>query len=103
MMRRSSFINEDIYNPLTFAMNKRRNVPEIVIEIPQIALQIPNPDRSPLYDVKNPAGASVRDSAGEVMFSRTIIQGSLDLRFHLVEPDGIEPTTSCLQSTRSPS
>ena len=22
---------------------------------------------------------------------------------HLVEPDGIEPTTSCLQSTRSPS
>ena len=21
---------------------------------------------------------------------------------HLVEPDGIEPTTSCLQSTRSP-
>ena len=23
-------------------------------------------------------------------------------RSHLVEPDGIEPTTSCLQSTRSP-
>jgi hypothetical protein len=60
MMRRSSFINEDIYNPLTFAMNKRRNIPEIVIEIPQIASQIPNSDRSPLYDVKNPAGASVR-------------------------------------------
>ena len=41
--------------------------------------------------------------------SRTILNGALsaghfvDLRFHLVEPDGIEPTTSCLQSTRSPS
>ena len=39
-------------------MNERRNDLEIVIEIPQIALQIPNSDRSPLYDVRNPAGAS---------------------------------------------
>ncbi len=43
------------------------------------------------------------DSACEVMFRGRIIRGTLDLRFHLVEPDGIEPTTSCLQSTRSPS
>ena len=36
--------------------------------------------------------------------SRTIdSRHFVDLQFHLVEPDGIEPTTSCLQSTRSPS
>ena len=29
-------------------------------------------------------------------------QGRLSAINHLVEPDGIEPTTSCLQSTRSP-
>jgi len=40
-------------------MRERRNVPEIVIEIPQIALQIPNSDQSPLYDVRNPARMSV--------------------------------------------
>src|SRR5882724_9641333 len=60
MMRRSSFTNKDIYNPLILSMNERRNVPEIVIGIPRIASQIPNSDRSPLYNVKNPAGASVR-------------------------------------------
>jgi len=31
MMRRSSFTNKDIYNPLILSMNERRNVPEIVI------------------------------------------------------------------------
>ena len=42
----------------------------------------------------------------ETDVSRTIdaIDASVvDRQFHLVEPDGIEPTTSCLQSTRSPS
>ena len=39
-------------------MHERRNDLEITIEIPQIALQIPNSDQSPLYDVRNPAGAS---------------------------------------------
>ena len=68
------------------------------------------------------------DNACEVMFSRTILLGdqvSSSSLFELrrarfanrlsaaaprvaswrsvVEPDGIEPTTSCLQSTRSPS
>lgn len=37
---------------------------------------------------------------------RNLFQGRLRRRLrrsaHLVEPDGIEPTTSCLQSTRSP-
>src|SRR6476659_4690060 len=41
-------------------MSERRNDLEIMIESPQIASQIPNSDRSPLYDVRNPAGASVR-------------------------------------------
>ena len=31
-----------------------------------------------------------------------ILKGSRQRSNHLVEPDGIEPTTSCLQSTRSP-
>jgi ribosomal protein S14 len=30
MMRRSSFTNEDIYNPLIVTMGERRNIPEIV-------------------------------------------------------------------------
>jgi hypothetical protein len=52
-----------------------------------------------------PHAHPVRDNACEVMFSRTTIlmRQFVDLQFHLVEPDGIEPTTSCLQSTRSPS
>ena len=74
------------------------------MEFPRIASLDPNSDQSPLYDVRNPAGASVKDNACEVMFSRTICSMAfVDLQFHLVEPDGIEPTTSCLQSTRSPS
>src|SRR4051794_35764117 len=32
------------------------------------AFAIPNPDRSPLYDVRNPACASVKDDACEVLF-----------------------------------
>jgi hypothetical protein len=60
MMRRSSFTNKDIYNPHHLAMSERRNVPEIVIGMLRIASRIPNSDQSPLYDVRNPAGASVR-------------------------------------------
>jgi hypothetical protein len=40
MMRRSSFINKDIYNSLIVTMGERRNVLEIVIGVPQIASQI---------------------------------------------------------------
>src|SRR5260221_14657468 len=55
-------------------MNERRNDLEIVIEYLQIALQIPNSDRSPLYDVRNPARASCegRDMRSDV--SRTMIK-----------------------------
>jgi hypothetical protein len=60
MMRRSSFTNKDIYQPAHPAMRERRNVPEIVIVIGELLSQIPNSDQSPLYDVRNPARASVR-------------------------------------------
>jgi len=49
-------------------MNERRNDLEIMNWIPQIALQIQNSDRSPLYDVRNPAGKVCKDVACEVMF-----------------------------------
>ena len=85
-------------------MRERRNDLEIMNWIPQIALQIQNSDQSPLYDVRNPASEVCEDFRLRSDVSRTIIQGHfVDLQFHLVEPDGIEPTTSCLQSTRSPS
>ena len=49
-------------------MNERRNDLEIMNWYPQIALQIQNSDRSPLYDVRNPAGKVCKDVACEVMF-----------------------------------
>jgi hypothetical protein len=49
-------------------MNERRNDLEIVIGIPQIALQIPNSDRSPLYDVIDHACGILADATCEVMF-----------------------------------
>jgi hypothetical protein len=60
MMRRSSFTKKIIYNSrilqaLANKRRKRRNDLEIMNLIPQIALQIQNSDRSPLYDVRNPA------------------------------------------------
>ena len=107
-------------------MRERRNVLEIMNEIPQIALQTPNSDQSPLYDVRNHARKVCEDNACEVMFRGRFvgsivgpsslfklrrcsfrIEGlpsrSWRSQRRLVEPDGIEPTTSCLQSTRSPS
>jgi hypothetical protein len=58
-------------------MSERRNVPEIVIGMLRIASRIPNSDRSPLYDVINPAVASWSDNECEVMFSRTIVMALL--------------------------
>jgi hypothetical protein len=51
-------------------MNERRNDLEIMSEYPQIALQIPNSDRSPLYDVRNHARRSPGEDLAtcEVMF-----------------------------------
>ena len=87
------------------------------------------PERSPLHDVRQHAhanGAWTRRIACANSFSRTSFQKSVSsppspkfrratfavrrlacqpkrlLPRRLVEPDGIEPTTSCLQSRRSP-
>src|SRR3954451_3258540 len=57
-------------------------------------------DALPLHDVENlrrRVTASASCFAGQAIGSRA---SSFDAP--LVEPDGIEPTTSCLQSTRSP-
>jgi hypothetical protein len=63
-------------------MNERRNDLEIMIEYPQIALQIPNSDRSPLYDVRNPARASregrnVRSDVSRTMIKRPVRRSSI--------------------------
>jgi hypothetical protein len=104
MMRRSSFTNKDIYQPAHLAMNERRNVPEIVNAICEL-LRRSQTRINLLFTMSEiPHVRPVKDNACEVMFSRTMfLSHFVDLQFHLVEPDGIEPTTSCLQSTRSPS
>jgi hypothetical protein len=114
-------------------MDERSNTPQDN-EVSRHAFAIPNSDRSPLYDVRNPARAScegrnVRSDvfADDKLGNRLSDQLSARLRLRrlrrarfaqeakrgcatrsplgrsVVEPDGIEPTTSCLQSTRSPS
>src|SRR5262249_16689500 len=68
-----------------------------------------------LHDVKQPAALAQRkrysstlDTASALAGARSRPLGSaglgsgLGLAWGLVEPDGIEPTTSCLQSRRSP-
>src|ERR1700733_7592609 len=113
IMRRSSFTKKIIYNPhilqvLPCERRERRNDLEIMNWIRQITLQTQNSDQSPLYDVRNPASRHpgederMRSDVSRTTNTRTLKAG-IDLQFHLVEPDGIEPTTSCLQSTRSPS
>ena len=52
--RRSSFAEKDRLQPAHLAMNKRRNGPGD-IEGPARLLARSNSDRSPLYDVRNPA------------------------------------------------
>ena len=62
-----------------------------------------------LYNVERSASFSFAGSAGklcvfalatECVFGAVIATGAIK---RMVEPDGIEPTTSCLQSRRSPS
>jgi hypothetical protein len=65
---------------------------------------IPNSDRSPLYDVRNPAGASVKDDACEVMFSRTMFWRSGDLSQPVFAQEGYaghaSPFGSCVAAPR---
>jgi hypothetical protein len=132
MMRRSSFTKKDIYKLNHLAMIERRNVLEIMSGIPANCFAGSQTRIDLLYTMSeiphaHPKGHDVRSDV-----SRTIILGdqssdhrsarlrSFELRRgslrydgspsrswrsqrRLVEPDGIEPTTSCLQSTRSPS
>src|SRR5882724_11723823 len=118
MMRRSSFTNKDIYNSLIIAMNERRNVPEIAIVICEL-LRRSQTRINLLFTMSEiPHAHPVKDATCEVMFRGRLFRATMvspsSLRsglpsrsWHsqrrLVEPDGIEPTTSCLQSTRSPS
>ena len=84
-------------------MNERRNDLEIMSGTPQIALQTQT-RIDLLFTMSDITHVAVHpDKRVRSDVSRTNIRGVPDLRFHLVEPDGIEPTTSCLQSTRSPS
>src|SRR5436189_6402727 len=55
-------------------MSERRNDLEIRNESPQIALQIPNSDRSPLYDVRYPARHCPSGQCVRSDVSRTIIE-----------------------------
>jgi hypothetical protein len=71
-------------------------------------LQIRTSERSPLYDVINPQSISPTSEVIPRTNQRYIgahclntLNNQQNLKF-LVEADGIEPTTSCLQSTRSP-
>ena len=63
------------------------------------------PAGSPLHDVRQHAGISTRDAtnSNSVFHGRQCWLALSTVAFRLVEPVGIEPTTSCLQSTRSPS
>jgi hypothetical protein len=60
-------------------MTERRNVLEISDCDMRIASQIPNSDQSPLYDVRNPASASVRTTHCEVMFRGRPFEATLVL------------------------
>src|ERR1043165_970350 len=55
-------------------MRERRNDLEIRNEIPQIALQIPNSDRSPLYDVRYHARRYSSEQRVRSDVSRTIVE-----------------------------
>ena len=70
--RRSSFANKDHLQPVHLAMNERRNDLEIVKGRANCFARS-NSDRSPLYDVRNPARASREDSDMRSDVSRTII------------------------------
>src|SRR5580692_7382406 len=63
-------------------MNERRNDLEIMNEAPRIAPQIPNSDRSPLYDVRyhaprGPSGQRVRSDVSRTMMSRPAASASI--------------------------
>ena len=60
-----------------------------------------DPGLSPLYDVHDHREAYLAELVS--LSQNVAATQQISERRILVEPDGIEPTTSCLQSTRSPS
>jgi hypothetical protein len=56
----------------------------------------------PLHDVMDRAAQALEPAPRNGFPSTDELSTGCDLT-RMVEPDGIEPTTSCLQSTRSPS
>jgi hypothetical protein len=78
MMRRSSFTNKEHLQLPHLEMSERRNVPGDSDWHQRIASQIPNSDQSPLYDVRNPAGASrvgqrMRSDVSRTMFLAMVV------------------------------
>jgi hypothetical protein len=85
-------------------MGERRNDLEITNEIPQNCFCRSQTRIDLLFTMSDITHAAVHpDCACELMFRGRLFEAPSIFDFHLVEPDGIEPTTSCLQSTRSPS
>ena len=73
----------------------------------RLANPVVRPNAFPLHNVKivlaAPASPKTRSWSGHADRQTLFIEGqSLHPLSFMVEPDGIEPTTSCLQSTRSP-
>src|SRR5216684_7790274 len=68
MMRRSSFTNKDIYNPLILSMNERRNVPEIVIVTYELLRRSQTRINLVFTMSEIPQARPVKDRACEVMF-----------------------------------
>src|SRR5437660_12727292 len=128
--RRSSFANKDHLQPAHLAMNERRNDLEIV---KGRAIALRDPTRIDLLFTMSEIphadpclGSHMRSDvfADDILWTLRFDVGPASLcrasprqpsprsgspsrswrsQRRLVEPDGIEPTTSCLQSTRSPS
>ena len=71
MMRRSSFTNEDIYNPLIVTMGERRNIPEIVNGCPSNCFARSKPGSISSLRCHRSRMARPKDGPCEVMFSRT--------------------------------
>jgi hypothetical protein len=109
MVRRSSFTNKGHLQLDHLAMNKRRNVPEIVNGISEL-LRGSQTRINLLFTMSEiphafPTGNDMRSDVSRTTLTNQASFQRQDIRQSnpLVEPDGIEPTTSCLQSTRSPS
>ena len=73
-------------------------------EVAGAKLQFWNSNKSSLYNVKTEQAGNSEELLQTLFANDLFLHHPLDTNPEgLVEPDGIEPTTSCLQSRRSPS